>query len=342
MADNINQRKIEHISIVTEKDVEPVKEIWDKYKIPYSALPEMDLDKADCSCEFLGYKLGMPVMLGSMTGGPSLAGDINKNLAISAQKAKIPVALGSMRVILKNPETLSSFQVKKYCPDVPLIGNIGLVQLNFGIGINEIKQIIDDTQIDALFFHVNHMQEAVQPEGDTNFSGLLDKLKRIIPQINIPVLLKEVGAGIDAETAKKLFECGVKYLDVSGLGGTSWTVVEAFRRQDNVGFTFQEVGIATDEALIECSKIKGLELIAGGGIRNGLDVVKSLMLGAKIASVAKPLLKPAINSSLDCTEYLDNLKREIKIAMFAMGAKNLEEVRLKKLTVVSCNLQPFS
>lgn len=331
MADIINQRKTEHINIVNAKDVEPVKNIFNKYQIPYSALPEMDLNEVDCSCKFLGSKISMPIMIGSMTGGPSLAGDINKNLSLTAQQVKVPLALGSMRVILTHPETLKSFQVKKYCPDVPLIGNIGLVQLNYGVGIEQVKFLIEETKIDALFFHINHLQEAIQPGGDVNFSGLLKKLEKIISQINIPILIKEVGAGIDFDSAKKLYDIGVKYIDVAGLGGTSWTIVEAYRRSDDLGFLFGNIGINTDTALMDCSRIKGLKLIAGGGIRNGLDVIKSLMLGAEITSVAKPLLKPALTGVKDCIATLEKFQKEIRISMFAMGAKNLEEVRAKRL-----------
>lgn len=331
MVDLINKRKIEHINIVQNKNVEPLKNIFDKYSLPYSALPELDLTKIDTSSKFLGKEISMPLLISSMTGGPDLAGDINKNLAIAAQKMRVPLALGSMRVVLKYPETMKSFQVKEICKDVPLIGNIGLVQLNYGIGIDEIQKIIDETKIDALFFHVNHMQEAIQPEGDVNFEGLLSKLALIIKKIKIPVLIKEVGAGIDKTSAQKFYDIGIRTIDVAGLGGTSWTSVEAHRREDDLGFLFEHVGIPTDKALAECSEIKGLSLIAGGGIRSGMDVVKSLMLGADIAGMAKPLLIPALESPEDCISYLEMVQHQIRIAMFAMGAKNINEVREKQL-----------
>jgi len=331
MADLINKRKIEHINIVQNKNVEPLKNIFDKYSLPYSALPELDLAKIDTSSKFLEKDISMPLMISSMTGGPDLAGDINKNLAIAAQKMKVPLALGSMRVVLKYPETMKSFQVKDLCKDIPLIGNIGLVQLNYGIGIDEIQKIIDETKIDALFFHVNHMQEAIQPEGDVNFEGLLDKLALIIKKINIPVLIKEVGAGIDKVSAQKFYDIGIRNIDVAGLGGTSWTSVEAHRREDDLGFLFEYVGIPTDKSLAECSEIEGLSLIAGGGIRSGMDVVKSLMLGASLAGMAKPLLIPALENPEECIKYLEMVQHQIKIAMFAMGAKSIDEVKQKVL-----------
>jgi isopentenyl-diphosphate delta-isomerase len=332
MSDQINQRKIDHIKIVREKDVEPVKNVFDKYQLPYSALPELDLKAIDASTTFLNHKISMPLMVSSMTGGPELAGNINRNLAIACQESKIPLALGSMRVIIKYPETLKSFQVKEFAKDIPVIGNIGLVQLNYGIEIDDINRLIDETKIDAIFFHLNHLQEAIQPEGDVNFSGLLEKLANVIDKIQIPVLVKEVGAGIDSVTAQKLFDIGIKYIDVAGLGGTSWTSVEGYRRQDDLGFIFQNVGITTDKALIECSEINGLQLIAGGGIRNGIDIVKSIMLGASLSGMAKPLLEPALQSPEACIEYFEKIKHQISIAMFAIGAKDINSLKEKKLT----------
>lgn len=333
MSDKINQRKIEHINIVREKNVEPVKNVFEKYSLPYSALPELDLRSIDTSTTFLGHSISMPLMVSPMTGGPELAGDINRNLAIACQEIKIPLALGSMRVIIKYPETLKSFQVKALAKDIPIIGNIGLVQLNYGIGIDDINKLIDQTKIDAIFFHLNHLQEAIQPEGDVNFSGLLKKLEKVVKKVKIPVLIKEVGAGIDFESAKKLSDIGIKYIDVAGLGGTSWTSVECFRRYDDMGFVFQDVGIPTDRAIIDCSKIVGLNIIAGGGIRSGVDIVKSLMLGASLSGMAKPLLEHAIESPEACIEFLKKIKSQIAIAMFAIGAKDIKKLKAKKLSL---------
>ena len=331
MSDKINQRKIEHINIVREKDVEPVKNVFDKYSLPYSALPEIDLKTIDTTTAFLKHPISMPLMVSSMTGGPELAADINKNLALACQEMKVPLALGSMRVIIKHPETLKSFQVKDLAKDIPVIGNIGLVQLNYGIGIDDINKLIDQTKIDAIFFHINHLQEAIQPEGDVNFSGLLNKLDEIVKKVKIPVLIKEVGAGIDFESAKRLFDLGIKYIDVAGLGGTSWTSVECYRRHDDMGFVFQDVGIPTDKAVIDCSKINGLNIIAGGGIRSGVDIVKSLMLGATLAGMAKPLLEPALEGPEACIKFLKKIKNQIEIAMFAIGVKNIEKLKTKEL-----------
>jgi len=329
----INQRKIEHIKIVLERNVEPVESQFNKYKIPYSALPELSMNNIDTSTIFFGKKLSFPFIISSMTGGPEKGTIINKNLAIAAEKAKVALGLGSMRVVIKNPESIRSFQVRKYCPSIPLFANVGIVQLNYGFGIDEFNKIIDIAQADGIFVHINHLQEVIQPEGDTDFSNLLAKLEKIIKKIKVPVLAKEVGAGIDKKTAKRLFEIGVKWIDVAGLGGTNWTLVEGYRDNLELGKLFAQVGIPTDKALSQCLQIKGLNLIAGGGLRSGLDIAKSIMLGAKLGAAAKPFLAPALASQKAVYEKLKKFKHELKITMFALGVKNINELKKKKLYI---------
>lgn len=327
------KRKLEHIRIVVEEDVEPVLNPFDNYRLPYLALPEIDMQAIDTGYEFLGYKLKFPFMVASMTGGPAKSGNINENLAKACNEAGVALGLGSMRVALKDAEAAKSFAVKQFCPDVPVIANLGLVQLNYGYGVNEINKLLDLSGADAIFLHVNHLQEAVQPEGDVNFAGLIAKLEKILPEIKKPVIIKEVGTGIDATTAKRLADIGVKWIDVSGMGGTSWTVVEAYRRQDDLGFVFAEEGIPTDEALLQCKEVKGVKLIAEGGVRTGLDIAKSIVLGAELAAAAKPLLSAALESSEACTKVLKRLEREFKVAMFTAGAVKVSD--LKKMQLIS-------
>lgn len=331
---NTNQRKLEHIKIVLEEKVEPTAPPFDKYILPYSALPEIDMNKIDISVKFLGFTLDFPFLISSMTGGPDKGKIINKNLAIAAEETKVAMGLGSMRVIIKHPESADSFQVKKYCPSIPLLANVGLVQLNYGFGLEEIKRIIDISEVDGLFFHINHLQEAIQPEGDTNYEDLIPKLAKIINKIKVPVIIKEVGSGIDYRTAKKLYDIGVKWIDVAGSGGTSWSWVEGYRRNDDLGHLFRAIGIPTDISLKECSKVKGLNLISSGGIRNGIDIAKSLMLGAKLAGVAKPLLSAALVSPEEVIQVINNFKRELIVAMFCAGAKDLKSLSKIKLSEV--------
>ncbi|HEX9804650.1 MAG TPA: type 2 isopentenyl-diphosphate Delta-isomerase, partial [Candidatus Dojkabacteria bacterium] len=275
--------------------------------------------------------LSFPFLISSMTGGPEKAATINKNLAIAAQETKVALALGSMRVIIRHPESKTSFDIRRDCPDIPLFANLGMIQLNYGFGLDEIKEIVDTIEADGIFLHVNHLQEAIQPEGDTDYKYLLEKLAKIIDDIPVPVLIKEVGAGIDYETAKSLSDIGVKWIDVSGLGGTSWSWVEGYRRDDDLGDVFKAVGIPTDECIQQCKDIPELNLIAGGGIRTGLDIAKSIALGAKIATAAKPLLAPALESPEASINALEKLKKQLEIAMFSAGIGNINGLEQAEL-----------
>lgn len=325
MKQDISSRKLQHIKIVLEENVTPVPSSLKKYRLPFKALPELDLAEIDTRYEFFGKQLSFPFIVASMTGGAEKAELINKNLAIACEQEKVALALGSMRVILKDPAAANSFKVRSLCPSIPLFANMGLVQLNYGYGSEEINRLIETIDADGIFLHVNHLQEAIQPEGDTNFKGLLQKLAEILPKINKPVIIKEVGAGIDKQTAQALYDIGIKWIDVSGMGGTSWTSVEAFRRDDDMGFVFEEVGIPLDIALTEAGEIDGLKLIACGGIRNGVDMLKALALGADMVSAAAPLLKPALESSDNVTRIFSRWRRELEIAMFSAGVNNIAE-----------------
>ncbi len=331
----MRDRKLEHIKIVLEKNVEPEGSTFDKYPLPYNALPDLNLKDINTEVTFLGKKISFPFIISSMTGGASFAKKINRNLAKAAEESKVGVGLGSMRIIFKHPESIKDFQVKKYCPSVPLFANVGLIQLNYDFGIDEIKKIIDVAEADAIFFHINHLQEAIQPEGDTDYKGLLKKFEKIIKKIEVPVFVKEVGSGIDYQTAKDLYNIGVNWIDVAGVGGTSWPLVEGFRGDLPLGELFSKVGIPTDEALQQCKKVKGLKLIAGGGIRSGLDIAKAILLGANMATAAKPLLDPALGSYRDVTQVLERFKSELKIAMYAAGAGDIRSLRKIKLSTYS-------
>ncbi|KXK25809.1 MAG: Isopentenyl-diphosphate delta-isomerase [candidate division WS6 bacterium OLB20] len=327
----INERKLDHIRIVLEEEVEPYRSSFDYFRLPFKALPEIDMAEIDTGTEFLGKKLKFPFVISSMTGGPEKGLGINTHLAEAAQEAGVALGLGSMRVILRKPESIKSFDVKKYCPDVPLLANMGLVQLNYGYGADEINRIIDSVNADGIFLHVNPLQEAIQPEGDTNFKDLLPKLEKVLPKIEKPVVIKEVGTGIDKDTAKALADAGITWIDVSGTGGTSWAGVEAYRREDTIGHLFRGEGIPTAEALIGAAGISGLNLIAGGGIRNGIHIAKAIALGAKLATAAKPLLAPSLESTDACVSVLKQLHEELTIAMFSTGARTLEELSQTEL-----------
>lgn len=328
----ITNRKLEHINIVLNQDVEPLPSVWQKYNLPYQALPEIDLKDVKTEVQFFGKTLSFPFVISSMTGGEQKGMTINRNLALAAEEVKVALGLGSMRITLRQTDSFKSFDVRKLCPSIPLFANLGLVQLNYGIGIDQINQIIDSIEADGIFLHVNALQEAVQPEGDTNFAGLIAKLEQILPKLHAPVIVKEVGNGIDFATAKELAEIGVQWIDVAGLGGTSWPQVEGYRRDDDLGEIVKTIGIPTDQALIKNSKIKGLKLIAGGGIRNGIDIAKAIALGAHMATAAKPLLPAALQSPDEVIKILESWKNQLQIAMFVTGSKTLTDLHKLKLT----------
>jgi len=330
---NISQRKTEHIETVLNEPVEPTVSSFSHYTLPYRALPEIDIASIDTSVSFLGKTLSFPFLISSMTGGPEKGGLINKHLAEGAERAQVALALGSMRVLLRKPESLASFDVRQYCPSIPLFGNMGLVQLNYGYGADDINRIVDLIHADGMFLHINPIQEAIQPEGNTDFSGLLSKLEAVIKKVSVPVLIKEVGTGIHPEIAKQLRDIGVEWIDVSGTGGTSWSAVENHRRNDSLGDPFDAVGIPTDQALIGARTIDGLHLIGGGGVRSGMDVAKAIMLGAKLATAAKPFLAPALENSEVVFDTLEIWKKQFRIAMFCTGVPDvttLSKISLEK------------
>jgi len=329
----MHDRKLDHIRIVLEKDVEPYRSSFDYFRLPFKALPEIDKAEIDTSAEFLGMPLKFPFVISSMTGGPDKGLTINTHLAEAAEQAGVALGMGSMRVILRKPESAKSFDVKKYCPSVPLLANMGVVQLNYGYGADEINRIIDAINADGIFLHINPLQEAIQPEGDTNFKDIIPKLEKILPKIEKPVVMKEVGTGIDPETAKALADIGITWMDVSGTGGVSWAGVEAYRRDDDMGHLFRGEGLPTAEALIGAAGIKGVNLIAGGGIRTGIHIAKSIALGASLATAAKPLLAPALESTEACLNVLEQLHKELTIAMFSTGTASLSE--LSELELIS-------
>ncbi len=331
----IANRKSEHIDTVLTKNVQAVKSGLFQFKLPYSTLPEVNYNDVDSGIDFLGKKLSFPFLISSMTGGPEETGFINKNLASAAEEMKVGLGLGSMRVVLKHPQTSKSFDVRQYCPSIPLFANIGLVQLNYGVGVDEINYLIKLFKADGIFLHVNPIQEVIQPEGDTNFAGLLDKLASIIDKIDGHVILKEVGTGFDQQTAQQLKNIGVKWIDVSGMGGTSWTLVEGHRRDDDLGELFRNEGYTTVESLKALVKVEGLNLIAGGGLRSGLDIAKVLMLGAEVATAGTPLLKPALESVDQCIHVINQLKKELQISMFIAGVKTIHELKSKSLIFIN-------
>ena len=303
----------------------------DRYRFVHNALPELDLDEIELGTTFLGKRLKAPILISSMTGGFDLARKVNRNLAAAAQELGIAMGVGSQRVAIEEPAAAASFQVRDVAPDILLLGNLGAVQLNYGYGIEQCRRAVTMIGADALILHLNVLQEAMQPEGNRNFKGLTAKLATICRELNVPVVVKEVGNGISIDVAKRLSAAGVVAIDVAGKGGTAWSAVEAQRATQQgkpYNATFTDWGIPTEEALVNVREaLPEMPLIASGGIRSGLDIAKSIALGADIAAFGQPLLASALESSMKVAEFISGIIRELRVSMLCAGATDLKALR---------------
>ena len=325
MQDLNNQRKMEHLSIL-EKDtaVDRKKAYFDCIQLSHRALPEIDFQDTDPSIEFMGKRLTIPLLISSMTGGDQdLLKTINKNLAIAASATGVAMGVGSQRVMFSNPSSKQSFTIRSYAPDALLFANLGAVQLNNGFTLPHCQDAIDVLQADALCLHLNPLQERIQPEGNINFSGLAKKISTINDSLNVPVILKEVGAGISPSDAELAIANGIQYIDVAGTGGISWSRIEAQRRHNrrqSLGLQFQDWGIPTPLALQLLQPYRDrCTLIASGGIRNGIDMLKALCLGAELCGMASPFLRAAMESAERVIQLIEAIKAEFRTAMFLLG-----------------------
>ena len=336
----IEERKADHIKINLEKDVKSgVDSGLERYRFVHEALPELDLKRIDASLSLFGRAMNAPILISSMTGGAREAGQINQRLAEAAQECRIAMGVGSQRAALERPEQAETFKVRKAAPDILLFANIGAVQLNYGYGLDECRRAVEMIEADALYLHLNAIQEAVQAGGDTNFAGLAKKIEALCAKLEVPVVAKEVGWGISARTAKLLAECGVQAIDVAGAGGTSWSQVEMHRAPDeftrSLAASFIDWGIPTADSILQVRQAAPeLPVFASGGIKDGLDIAKSIALGATLAGMAGPFLKAAAVSSESVVETVRLTQRQIEIAMFACGAGSLGELGMDKLVEV--------
>ena len=256
---NINQRKADHIKINLEQDVRSALTTGlENYHFTHEALPELDLERVDTSLSLFGKRLAAPILISSMTGGTDEAETINLRLAEAAQEAGIAMGVGSQRVAIEHPEQAKTFQVRRVAPDILLFANLGAVQLNYGYGLDQCRRAVDMIHADALIFHFNPLQEAVQDAGDTNFAGLAKKIEEVCKKIEVPVIAKEVGWGISERTAKLFADCGVSAIDVAGAGGTSWSQVEMHRAPDEftrqLAATFVGWGIPTSDSILNVKR----------------------------------------------------------------------------------------
>ena len=332
----LEKRKVEHVKIVAKKDeMDRRKFYFDEIRLTHRALPEIDLKAIDPSVEFMGKKLSFPLLISSMTGGgDKLFRKINTNLAAAAEAEGVAMGVGSQRIFFTEPTAKSSFDLRHAAPTTLLFSNLGAVQLNEDMTLQHARAVVQVLKADALCLHLNPLQEAVQPGGDTNFSGLRKKIGEIVQGLEVPVIVKEVGAGISAADAKLLIEAGVKYIDVAGSGGTSWSRVEGERSGDpSLGELFQDWGIPTPLALKQLAPFN-VTLIASGGIRSGVDMAKAVILGASLCGVARPFLNPAMESAEAVRKVIQRLKREFVTAMFLLGADRVGKIRGREELIV--------
>lgn len=327
---DISSRKSDHIRINLEEDVgSALTTGLENYHFIHEALPEIDLDQVDLSQSLFKKQVKTPILISSMTGGTRQAAHINRILAEAAQVAGIAMGVGSQRAALEQSETAETFQVRRYAPDIVLLANLGAVQLNYGYTVEHCQRAVDMIEADALILHVNALQEALQPEGDTRFAGLVEKIGQVCHRLPVPVIAKEVGWGISENAARLLAEAGVAAIDVAGAGGTSWSQVEKYRIQDEglarVAAAFRNWGIPTAQSIQMVRRAAPNVLVfASGGLRSGVDIAKCLALGANLGGMAGPFLKAAAHS-LDATiKTIAEVRRELQICMFAAGAASIE------------------
>ncbi len=328
---NLAARKDDHIRINLEEDVQSgIVTGLSKLRFIHNALPEVNLEDVHMQQSLFGKSVRIPILISSMTGGSESSFEINQRLAQAAQQTGAALGLGSIRAGLEHPELAYTFQIRKFAPDILLLANLGAVQLEYGYTVETCQRAVDLMEADALILHLNPLQEALQPEGQTRFNGLLAKIEQVCRHLNVPVIAKEVGWGISKATAKQLYSAGVAAIDVAGAGGTSWSQVEMFRShtddQAEIASEFRGWGISTLEAILNVkAAAPDLKLIASGGLRGGMDCAKCLALGAALAGLARPFLHSAAQSTEQVIRKIQLIGRVIQISMFATGCRNLDE-----------------
>ncbi|MFL7839112.1 MAG: type 2 isopentenyl-diphosphate Delta-isomerase [Candidatus Promineifilaceae bacterium] len=325
------RRKADHIRINIEEDVsfKRLTTGFEYYTFMHEALPEIDLDEVNTGSTLFGKPLKTPLLISSMTGGTAEALAINLQLAEAAQETGMAMGLGSMRAAIEDSSLEYTYDVRSVAPDILLFANLGAVQLNYGYGLSECRKAVEMIEADALILHFNALQEAVQPEGDGNFSGLLAKIEQICRDLPVPIIAKEVGWGFSEATASRLVSAGVAAIDVAGAGGTSWSQVEMYRapteRLARVAGAFIDWGIPTSNSIQYCRQAApDLPIIASGGIKNGIEVAKAVALGAQLAGIAGDFLRAVNKSGVSgAVELAETITDELRVAMFACGAVDI-------------------
>jgi isopentenyl-diphosphate delta-isomerase len=304
----------------------------ERYRFIHQALPEINFHSINLETRVFGRKLLAPLMISPLVGGTPRAAALNRRLAAAAQEFGIGMGLGSERCAIETRPASKSYYVRDVAPDILLLANLGAVQLNYGYGTNECYEAIELAGADGLVLHLNPLQEALQQNGNTNFSGLLEKIRAVCRDLSRPVVVKEVGWGIAGDTARQLVEAGVSGIDVAGAGGTSWSYIEGKCNPDRAvsgaAEGFAGWGIPTAESIVMVKNaVPGVLLIASGGIRSGLDAARAIALGADLAGIGLPLLRAAGQSAQALNSYIGEVILGLKLAMFATGAADIAALK---------------
>lgn len=342
---SIDKRKDDHIRINLEEDVRfpSLTTGLEHFAFTHNALPELDFQAVTPHQTLFGKPVCAPILVSSMTGGTEQAGQINRNLAEAAQARGVAMGVGSQRAGIEQADSTATFRVRAHAPDILLLANLGAVQLNYGYSVDQCRRAVEMIEADGLILHLNPLQEVLQPEGDTDWYGLLKKIEGVCRGLDVPVIAKEVGWGINADTATRLIEAGISAIDVAGAGGTSWSQVEMHRaphaRLRRLAAAFSDWGIPTAESLQTVRRVctqlgrENMPVFASGGIRSGQEIAKCVALGANLVGLASPFLKRAVESAAAVSEEMELLETELRIAMFCTGSQDLEALRRPNVLV---------
>ena len=347
--DETRRRKADHIDICLEEDVQArtVTTGFEDVHFVHRALPEINREEIDLKIKVFNHEFSAPIIVGAMTGGTAKAEKINAAIAKAVEQLGLGMGLGSQRAAIENPKLEKTFSIaRKNAPTAFLIANLGGPQLVQGYGLKEARKAVEMIEADALAIHLNPLQEAIQPEGETKFKGLTENIGKIAAELDVPVIVKETGAGIAAEEAKKLESVGVKGIDVAGAGGTSWAAVEYYRAKkaknsflERLGEAFWDWGIPTAVSLVEVVQSVSIPVIASGGIRDGVQAAKALALGASLSSLSSTILKQAVKGPEEVKKTLEHIIEELRNAMFLVGADSIEKLGMVPLIITGKSLE---
>jgi len=338
---SIQKRKKDHVELTVNEDVFYKKTTgFEQYDFVHNALPEIETESVDLSGKLLGRSFSMPFFVSSMTGGYADGESVNAKLASFCEKMNLPLGVGSQRAMIENPEETPSFSVaRKHAPNAFIAANIGGAQLIGGLPENVVTRMIDSIEADAVIVHLNPLQELMQPEGDRNFKGIEEGIYRLTETSEVPVIVKETGAGLSADVAKRLLRAGVAVIDTAGAGGTSWAKVENLRQKDGTALNhFNDWGIPTAVCIKNIQVLRSefeFELIASGGIRDAFDLVKALALGADFAAAAQPVIKSLMNKGEKGLEtWYHQLILDCRVILTLLGCSSFGDLKSSHLRPV--------